>query len=295
MLLRPLALAAFAAWAALPLHGQSLPSAPETSVAPGAPAQIADSIAELGEILMIGPVLNVMREEGIDYGATLEAEMFPGAGGARWQAIVELIYDTATMRKRFDAALAVELGAGDPAGLAAMAGFFGDERGQRILTLELEARRALMDEAAEEAARLTAEDMRDEGDPRMAVLEDFARLNDLVESNVAGALNSNLAFYKGMAEGGAFGDAMTEEQILTDVWSQEADIRMETEAWLFPYLALAYGPLSDEDLAAYVAFSATAEGKRLNAAVFAAFDTVFSAISYDLGRAAARQMQGEDI
>ena len=33
----------------------------------------------------------------------------------------------------------------------------------------------------------------------------------------------------------------------------------------------------------------------LNTAMFAAFDKLFVAISRDLGRAAARQMQGEDI
>ena len=51
----------------------------------------------------------------------------------------------------------------------------------------------------------------------------------------------------------------------------------ETEDWLYPFMSLAYQPLTDAELQAYLAFSETAGGQRLNAAVFAAFDVVFSA------------------
>jgi hypothetical protein len=129
----------------------------------------------------------------------------------------------------------------------------------------------------------------------MAALQHFARTNDLIEFNVAGALNANLAFYRGLSQGGAFEERLTEDQMLADVWAQEAEIRGETADWLFPYLALSYKSLSDADLASYQAFAETAAGKKLNAAVFAAFDVVFTRISLDLGRAAARRIQGEDI
>jgi hypothetical protein len=48
-------------------------------------------------------------------------------------------------------------------------------------------------------------------------------------------------------------------------------------------------------MTAYVAFSQTPEGQRLNGALFAAYDKVFRKVSYDLGRAAALLMQGSDI
>ncbi|MFN6953040.1 MAG: hypothetical protein ACK4NE_10675, partial [Albidovulum sp.] len=60
-------------------------------------------------------------------------------------------------------------------------------------------------------------------------------------------------------------------------------------------LALAYGPLTDEDLRAYLDYSRSPEGKRLNTALFAAFDAVFEPISRELGRAAGRQLLGQDI
>ena len=58
---------------------------------------------------------------------------------------------------------------------------------------------------------------------------------------------------------------------------------------------MAYQPLSDADLTAYIDFSATAEGRMLNAALFASFDVLFVAVSEELGFAAARFAQGEDL
>jgi hypothetical protein len=279
-----LALGLAAATPAAPVLSQTTP--PVIAAAPDA--------ADLSRTMRFAEIMDVMRQEGLDYGASLEEELFPGRGGAGWQVAVGLIYDTGTMNRRFDAALAEAL-LGDEATLTAAMAFFGDARGQRILTLEIEARRALLDEATEEAAQAHAEDMAGRDDPRLGLLKRFADANDLIESNVQGALNANLAFYRGLAEAGAMGAEMTEDEMLADVWGQEPDIRTETENWLFPYLALAYGPLEDADLEAYIDFSLSPEGRRLNVALFAAFDAVFGQISHDLGRASGRQMLGQDI
>lgn len=255
----------------------------------------AARILRLSETLQIAEILAVMREEGIQYGTTLEPDLFPGKGGADWAAQVSQIYDIAAMRKQFDASLVAALASQDAASLDVMEEFFASERGQRILMLENEARRALLDKDTEDAAKVNVEKMAAKGDPRLSLIRRFAEANDLIEMNVAGALNANLAFFKGMAEAGGFDAAMTEEQMLSNVWSQEPEIRGETETWLFPYLALAYQPLSDDDMQAYLAFSAMEEGMALNVALFAAFDQLFTSISTDLGRAAAGRMRGEDI
>jgi hypothetical protein len=252
-------------------------------------------ILQLSSTLQIGEVLSVMREEGIDYGETLETEMFPGGGGANWSAEVGRIYDEAAMKSVFDAALVAELGNADPAAIEVMEVFFASERGQRILMLEVQARRALLDESVEDAAKVNVEEMAAEDDPRLVAIRKFAEANDLIEMNVAGTLNANLAFFKGMASLGAVDQQMTEDEMLSSVWAQEPEIRMETETWLYPYLALAYEPLSDDDMQAYLAFSDMEEGKVLNAAVFAAFNVLFGEISSNLGRAVAKEMQGEDI
>jgi hypothetical protein len=255
----------------------------------------ATRILKLSATMQISDILSVMRQEGFDYGKTLEEEMFPGKGGAAWAATVDGIYDEAAMKSLFDKALIAELGAADPATLEVIEAFFGSDRGQRILTLEVEARRALLDQETENAAKLHVEELAAKDDPRLALIQKFADVNDLVEMNVAGALNANLAFFKGMASAGGFENQMTEDQMLQTVWSEEPAIRDETETWLFPYLALAYQPLSDDDMQAYLSFSGLAEGKVLNAAIFAAFNELFTEISGNLGQAAAKQIHGEDI
>ncbi len=255
----------------------------------------ASQVTQLSKTMQIGAIIGVMRDEGLDYAATLEDELFPGKGGAGWSQKVERIYDVDAMRAQFDMALAAALAKESLATLDVMQEFFGSDRGQRILMLEIEARRALLNEATEDAAKVNVEEMAAEGDPRLALIRKFAEANDLIEMNVVGALNANLAFFKGMSEAGAFDEQMTEDEMLANVWSQEPDIRKETETWLYPYLALAYQPLSDDDMQAYLAFSDLEEGKVLNAAVFDAFNILFTSISADLGRAAAKQMRGEDI
>jgi hypothetical protein len=254
----------------------------------------AARVSQLSDTLMMGAIMDIMRQEGVDYGKTLEADLFPGRGGDRWSSIVAQIYDPVRMRAGFDAALGKEL-AGAGAEMADIEAFFGSEQGQRILGLEVEARRALLDQDVEDAAKVGWEDLQADSSGRVAQLRRFAEVNDLIESNVMGALNANLGFYRGLATAGSFAEDMTEEEMLSDVWGQEPSIRQETEDWLFPFLSLAYQPLPDADLDAYTAFSETPAGQRMNAALFAAFDAVFTQISYELGMAAAVQMQGDDI
>lgn len=253
----------------------------------------ARQMADLTDTLRIGSLIEVMRAEGLAHGDDLAEEMFPGQRGAGWQAMVARVYDVPTLRQRFDAGFAAALAGSDR--IDEIAAFFGSDLGQRVLTLEIEARRALLDATVEEAARLSYADMEAEGNVRVAALQRFAEVNDLIESNVMGALNANLAFYQGIAEVGGFGDAMPEDQMLAEVWAQEPDMRAETVDWLFPYLALAYKPLSDAELQAYQDFSDSPAGQAANAALFAAFDALFVAVSRDLGRAVGTQMQGQEL
>lgn len=254
----------------------------------------APTAAALAEALQIRDLVTILRDEGMSYAETLDEDLFPGRGGADWVRQAEMVYDLDAMQNRFMAVFDAEM-AKDPEALASALAFFGSDRGQRILTLEMEARRALLDKSVEDAARARMDEMRADGDPRVAVLDRFVTANDLIEANVQGALNANLAFYRGMVEVGGMGDAVDEGQMLSDVWSQEDDVREETRVWLYAYLAMAYDPLSDDELDAYIAYSESPQGQRLNAALFAAFDAVFVQVSRDLGRAAALQMMGQDI
>jgi hypothetical protein len=103
----------------------------ETTVQAMDPAMTA-RLAKLSVTMQIGPVIDVMQEEGVAYGATLAEDMFPGGGDSRWGQVVAGIYDAQRMKDVFNARFAQEL-AGDPAAVAAIEDFFGSERGQRIL------------------------------------------------------------------------------------------------------------------------------------------------------------------
>lgn len=257
-------------------------------LARGAAAQSA----ELYEALGLPEIVEIMAEEGRLHGEEVEADMFGRGGGPSWDAYVAAVYDP----DRMDAELRAKLlDALAPVDLDPLLAFFRSERGRRIVGLEVSAREALIDPAVEEAAIDAVGTMRKRRDPRLDLLRDFAEANDLIESNVAGSMTSSLAFFEGLAEGGAFEDGLSEEEMLATVWGQEQDIRRETREWVYAYLALAFEPLSDADVEAYTALSQTPEGRALTGAMFRAFDEMLADIARRLGLGAARFMAGEDI
>ncbi|MEZ5912116.1 MAG: DUF2059 domain-containing protein [Paracoccaceae bacterium] len=255
----------------------------------------AENMAEaIARAMRMSDLMAVMSEEGAQYGEDLRSELLSGSGDGRWADAVSRIYEprdmTAAFLRGFGEALPEE-----GADTAEILRYFTSDFGQRVVGLEIAARQTLLEEGAEDAAKALLDDLNVNDEARVALLRDFADANDLVESNVMGAMNANLAFYQGLAEGGAAGFDMAEDEMLSEIWSQEADIRGETEDWLYPYIALAYRPLSDEELARYVDFSRSSAGRVLNAALFKAFDGVFRDISKNLGLAAAEVLSGQDI
>ena len=267
---------------------------PATAETPATPPATSATISQLGTVMRLDELFDVLREEGVAYGAELEADMFPSGGGPGWASSVSEIYDLPLMRARFNQALRAGL-ASDPQALAEIVDFFSSDLGNRILGLEIEARRAFLDDAAEDAARVAADKRRAGRDPRARQLDRFIEVSDLLEMNVAGALSGNLAFLTGMNETGVNGVTLPEAEVMEQVWGQEAQIRDDSQSWLHAYLGLAYAPLTDAELDAYIAFWETPAGERLNAALFSAFDEVFSRVSLELGRAAGQAMLGQDI
>ena len=72
-------------------------------------------------------------------------------------------------------------------------------------------------------------------------------------------------------------------------------MRSDTVDWLMGYLMLSYQPLDDVETARLVEFVKTSAGRALNAAIFDGFGTMYSDISYALGRAVALNMVGSDL
>ncbi len=266
--------------------------APALAQEPQASATRTAEAVQLTEILQLPALLEIMQGEGVAYGEELQADLFPGQGGTEWTRTVEQIYAPDRLMPVFTEVFAAEL---DGTDTAAMRAFFEEGPGARAVELEIAARRALLDPGVEEAADQQLEEMLATESPRLLAIEEFAEAGDLIEANVLGGLNANLAFYRGMIDGGGLPGEMGEGQLLADVWSQEDAIRTETRDWLYAYLALAYDPMSDDELQAYTDFSEGAAGKALNRALFAGFDAVFAQVSYELGLGAARYLAGQDI
>ncbi|SMX45003.1 DUF2059 domain-containing protein [Maliponia aquimaris] len=258
-------------------------------VAMALPAR-AEPVGDLMRALKIDSMLQIMREEGLAYGGELAGDILPGGGTRSWTVQLDEIYDIDRMRGVVSQGMSGVLAEADPDPLVA---FFTSELGARIIGLELSAREAMIDDAVEEAARQTYRQMKDKDDPRLAQIARFIEVNDLLEANVAGALNASFRFYSGLVDGG--GLAMTESEILADVWAQEEETRDDTREWLNAFLLLAYEPLSDDELEAYIALSETVQGRVLNRALFSGFNAMYDEISYALGLAAARQMQQQEL
>ncbi|MEE9427278.1 MAG: DUF2059 domain-containing protein [Paracoccaceae bacterium] len=255
-------------------------------------AEVAPNVLRLAEALGLPEIIEVMREEGINYGDDLAEGMFEGRSYGGWQQSVENIYDVDRMGDVALTGFGAEL---NKASITEITDFFESDLGVEIIALEISARRALMDDAVDEANKERVAAMIAGQHPRIELLQQFIDVNDLLETNVVGALNSNFSFYTGLVDGGAYSEPITEDKILSDVWEQEVEIRADTNEWLFGFLSLAYTPLSDADLVAYIEFSESQAGQMLNTALFAGFDTMFAGISHSLGLAAAKIMASEDL
>ena len=235
-------------------------------------------------------MIELMRMEGRAYAIELGNEMLPGGYNDNWGTVVARIYDKEAMETSVRRGFANAL---DGVDLTPLEQFFETPEGATIVNLELSAREAMMDSEIEEAAKEKARAYELAGDDAFVLVDEFVKAGDLLEANVVGALNSNMQFYQGLVDGGAF--KLSEDQILADVWSQEDETRAETRDWLYGFLIMAYMPLEPGQLEAYTELSKTQAGAAMNAALFEGFDGMYADISYTLGLAAARAMQIEEI
>ena len=237
-------------------------------------------------------IIEIMREEGLEYGTSLATDMLPGGTSNAWEVAVEAIYDPQMMLEEVRGAFGESLDGDD---IGAMLEFYTSDAGTAIINLEISARRAMLDDAVEEASiEASALQMMDET-PRYLQVKSFVEANDLIESNVVGSLNSSYAFYTGLIDGGAMPAGVTLDTALQDVWIQESDIRDSTTEWVYSFLLMAYQPLSDAELDAYIAFSETEAGQDLTFALFVSFDGMFEDISRALGLGVSRFMMTQEL
>lgn len=256
-------------------------------------ASLAATQAELDALhdaLRTDELMTILSEEGIAQSDDLRTDMFPNTGVAGWRLVVTSIYAPDKLDGLFRTAFNESLADVDISPLLA---FYDEGAGREIATLELEARRAISSDDVEEAAKRAYEDLSQSDSRRLDLLQEFAERNKLIDRNVAGALNANVAFFRGLSTSEAF--ELPEDQMLNDVWSREEEIRADTEMWVFGYMTMAYQPINDEKLQSYVDLSGTDAGKALNRALFAGFNALFDEVSFEIGAAAARFSIGDEL
>lgn len=259
-------------------------------------AQSVRSADDVLDALQLPRLLSILQTEALASGLALAESMAvdPQSRGSGWADTVSRINDPDLLGKRMREDFSGALPDGD---IPALLEFWQSVEGQEIVSLELSAREALLDPDLEDAIMERFADVAEDGTLRSELLARFIDVNDLIESNVVGAMNANAAFLRGLRRGApsrGFGPS-NDSAILSEVWDQEAEIRLETVAWLYGFLSLAYQPMSDAELEAYIAFSDSAAGQAFNTALFVAFDRMFVSTSRETGLALARYLTSEDI
>ncbi len=247
-------------------------------------------LARLMDLIAVDQYVEISQSEGLAEAGSLSQDMLGRPAGAAFMQQMRGIYNASRMRATIEGALS-DLLTPEEIDIAIL--FFGSDVGQRITELEVTARRAMSDEDVESAARDAWEQAAEFAPELKEKIEAVKVEIDLVERNVAGALNSNLKFFQGLRDGQALD--MSEEDVLAQVWSGEPDIRADTEGWLGGYLLLAYRPLEDGDLDRYLTFWKTPQGQALNTAVFEGFNRLYDEIAYATGRVIAVNMSSEDL
>lgn len=292
--MRTLNLAALmAVLAVTPLAAQQPPATPPaaTQTAPDGPAQAQAMWA----VLDFDSLMPILRDEALAQADSMAAEMFPRGGTGHFRQSVGQIHEPARLARMLTNALGTALDRADPALIDAALKFYAGDLGRRLIGIEIDARRTLIDPDADAAAQADAEAAFANDTPRSAAIQRLIDRGNLIEPNVAGAMNASLAFSQGFAGAEGHTIPMTEADQLREVWAQEPQIRADTESWLRGYLMLAYSPLSDAELAEYTEFAAAPSGQALSDALFAAFDSLFRQTSHEMGRAAAAELTGRAL
>ncbi|RPE71410.1 uncharacterized protein DUF2059 [Pacificibacter maritimus] len=254
---------------------------------------VSAPVDRLMDLMKFRDVIAVLSEEGRSMSDDISDEEL-GIPRAAWDEMMTRLYDEERLEVAFRGALVDAFGDAD---LGPAVAFFETDLGQEIAELELNARRAIGDEAVLQAAG----DLWAELDPsseRSSLIESYVNTNDLIEMNIIGSLNSDMAYYRGFNAQALDGMGVDEATIMREVWAGEPEARARVTEWVYGFSALAYQPLSDEDFATYVDFGKSETGQTLNLAMFAAFDSVYADLARGLGAGTAVLAQssaGQDL
>ncbi|MEM5475183.1 DUF2059 domain-containing protein [Pacificibacter sp. AS14] len=250
---------------------------------------VAAPIDRLMDLMKFPEVIELLADEGRSM-ADDTPDIDLGMPRYAWDSMITKLYNEDAMHEAFRTELVTAFGATD---LDPIVAFYESDLGREIADLELDARKAITDDAVLSAAG----DMWAELDPqsqRAQLIEDYVSVNDLIELNVVGAMNSDIAYFRGFSAGAKDGMGLNETDIMREVWAGEPEARAQVMEWVYGFSALAYQPLDEDEFDAYIAFGKSDAGRALNNAMFAAFDNVYADLARGLGAGTALLIQTFD-
>ena len=254
--------------------------------------------SDLSEAFLLPELFDIMAEEGRASVLADGATPLQGSALRAFQDDVAAIYTADRMLAAFLTEMEKELSS-RPDVRADALDFAATDAGKQILQLEIAAREALLQDEIDEMARMTLLEAR-QGNrdtakvARLDLVRQRIAANDLIELNVSLGLNTSFAYYRGMMAENAV-QGLSSEMLLQLVWAQEPAIRADIEDWIESYFLMAYQPLAEDQMQDYVAYVSTPLAQEFNRAMFRAFDTVFSEISLQVGRALGRRLNIEEL
>ncbi|MBT3140315.1 hypothetical protein DS909_14900 [Phaeobacter gallaeciensis] len=248
-----------------------------------------NTVDDLSRALRLKDVVSILRDEGIQYGKTLNDELLDGTGGAFVDQKVDEIYSSDRMESVLRHALADSMTQKD---IEEAVLFFETPLGQTIISLENSARRVYSDPTVEDIAKTQYQKM-DRSKPLYGLIEEYIATNDLIGQNVDSAIRADYEFFRGISQGQ--GVRQDDQAVLSDLWAQKDVTRQETRDWLFGFLLLAFQPLSDREMQENLEFSKTDAGRALNSALFVGFEQMYNEISFELGLVIGRSMVAQDL
>lgn len=235
-------------------------------------------VNRLVDAMGIPALIVIFAAEGAQSGEALDDSFLNGQGGDVWAETVRRLYDPVRLEQDMRAGMAQAL----DAQVAAQAlVFFESDLGARIIDLEVQARRAMMNDDLEAAARSAPAANSD-------AVSDMLEVRNLIARNTDTSMGARIAFFEGLAR-------VTGGDDTPDLEAQRDSVRAETESWLRGYTALAQSPLSADEVAIYTAFWDTEVGAAVDDALFEAFGTSYATLSYGLGQAVGRLLPQNDL
>jgi len=253
-------------------------------------ALIAQPSEQLYQLLHLDELVEIVSEEGLaDANATADAYL-QGVTRGGFGASIAKIYDKNSLSSRVKAMFAKAL----PARSAdRLIGFYNSDLGLQVSQLEVSARRAITDPSIEDYVIELVLEAEAQGKLRPQLLRSAIKEMDWVKQNLAGAFEARFAFLEALSQVEAL--QLDRGQIFTLMQSDQEALSKEIEEWLLGYMHMAYSPLSDDELTAYLAFQTSPEGMDLNAALFDTFNKLTTENAQQLGQFTASALSAQDL